>query len=247
MIGPFILMYHSIVDNSNDLYSVSVDSFREQISWLFDNEFEIVSLSFLLRSIQFRNFSALRKKVVITFDDGCKDFIDNALPILLEYKAPATVFLVTQLLGKIASWGKSGNNVQLMTKDEVRSIKSKGINLGSHSATHENMTLLDHQELQRQLKDSYDRLTAFGESFYTFAYPWGQWSNNVVDVLIATGYECAVAVGEQTRMAASDIYYLPRITMSWDMDLKRFQTLLTRNSIEMYFRRIYHKFRSFTK
>ncbi|HUV60180.1 MAG TPA: hypothetical protein VMW09_08720, partial [Desulfatiglandales bacterium] len=66
MIGPFILMYHSIANDSDDPYSVSVDSFREQISWLSDSEFGVVSLSFLLRSIQLRNFSDLRKKVVIT-------------------------------------------------------------------------------------------------------------------------------------------------------------------------------------
>jgi peptidoglycan/xylan/chitin deacetylase (PgdA/CDA1 family) len=239
LIGPSILMYHSIADNSDDRYSVPIESFRQQISWLFEHGFEVVPLSFLVRSIQTRSNGNLRKKVVITFDDGYKDFLDNALPILLVHRAVATVFLVTDLLGGSASWNESGAHDRLMSEDEVRCIKAQGISLGSHTATHVNLSLLNHEDLQRQLLDSRDRLTLLGETFYAFAYPWGQWSNQVVDAVKASGYECAVAVGEKTRFAANDIYSLPRITMIREMDLKRFQSLLTRTRAEMKLRRIY--------
>lgn len=99
MVGPSILMYHSVADNSDDHYTVSVDAFREQISWLSEHEFDVVPLSFLLRSIQTRSYRTLRKKVVITFDDGYKDFVTHALPILFDRGTPATVFLVTDMLG----------------------------------------------------------------------------------------------------------------------------------------------------
>lgn len=239
MVGPFILMYHSIADNSDDPYSVSVDAFREQISWLSEYGFEVVSLSFLLRSIQRRNYKNLRKKVVITFDDGYKDFITNALPILLDHGAPATVFLVTDMLGERASWNESGTNERLMSEDDVRYIKAQGTSLGSHTATHANLTLLDHRDLQTQLRDSHDRLTRLGESFYAFSYPWGQWSSQIVDAVKTSGYECAVAVGEQMRLTAADTYLLPRITMRHDMGLKRFQSLLMRTIVEMELRRRY--------
>ncbi|MFZ0929705.1 MAG: polysaccharide deacetylase family protein [Syntrophobacteraceae bacterium] len=192
-------MYHSIANNSDDPCSVTVDAFREQISWLSKHGFEVVPLSFLLRSIQTRSCGSLCKKVVITFDDGYKDFIDNALPILHVHRAPATVFLVTDLLGDSASWTKTETHRQLMSEDEIRCIKAQGISLGSHTATHANLPLLNHEDLQRQLRDSRDRLSFLGESFYAFSYPWGQWSDQVVDAVKASGYECAVAAGEQTR------------------------------------------------
>ena len=47
-VGPFILMYHSIADNSDDPYSVSVDAFREQITWLCEYGYEVVSLAYLV-------------------------------------------------------------------------------------------------------------------------------------------------------------------------------------------------------
>ena len=242
--SPSILMYHSIADNSNDPYTVSVDAFREQISWLFEHGFDVVSLSFLLRSIQTRNFRILRKKVVITFDDGYRDFVTNALPILLDHGAPATVFLVTDMLGGTSSWNESGTHVRLLSEDEVRYIKAQGISLGSHTATHAKLTLLDHEDLQRQLRDSHARLSRLGESFYAFSYPWGQWSSQIVDAVKASGYECALAVGEQMRLTAVNTYLFPRITMRRDMDLNRFQSLLTRTRIEMEIRRGYRALRS---
>jgi len=237
MIGPSILMYHSIADSSDDAFSVSVGAFREQISWLSEHGFEVIPLSILVRSIQTRSNGNLRKKVVITFDDGYKDFLDNALPILLDFRAPATVFLVTDLLGGNASWNESGKHVPLMSEDEVRCIKAQGISLGSHTATHANLPLLNHEDLRRQLADSRDTLSFLGESFYAFSYPWGQWSSQVVDAVKAAGYECAVAVGGQMRMAAINTYLLPRIAMGRHMDLKRFRLHLTRTPIETEIRR----------
>lgn len=167
-VGPSILMYHSIADNSDDPHSVSVDAFREQISWLSEYGFNVVPLSFLLRSIQTQNYRILRKKVVLTFDDGYQDFVTNALPILLDCGTPATVFLVTDMLGGRASWRENGMHARLMSEDEVRYIKAQGISLGSHTLTHANLTLLDHEDLQRQLRESHDGLTRLGESFYAF-------------------------------------------------------------------------------
>ncbi|HPN24266.1 MAG TPA: polysaccharide deacetylase family protein [Syntrophales bacterium] len=207
---------------------MSVAAFREQISWLSGHGFDFVSLSFLLQSIQTRDYRILTKKVVMTFDDGYQDFVANALPILLDHRATATVFLVTDMLGKRVSWREYGTDVQLMSEDEVRYIKAKGISLGSHTSTHANLTILDNEDLHRQLSDSRYRLTLLGESFYAFSYPWGQWSSQVVNAVKASGYKCAVIVGGDMRPDKTDIYCLPRITMTGNMDLKAFRSLFAR-------------------
>ncbi len=235
--GPSILMYHSIEDDSNDPFSISINGFREQVSWLSKNNFEIVSLSFLLKLIQGCQYKKLRKKVVITFDDGYKDFITNALPILKDSRAHATVFLVTDMLGGRALWNDSERDVRLMSEDEIRYIKARGISLGSHTATHANLKLLDRKEIQRQLRDSYNRLTRLGESFYAFSYPWAQWSGQIVEAVKVSGYECAVVAGGKVRLNAVNTYLLPRISMRRDMDLKGFESILQRTCLEMEIRR----------
>lgn len=236
MVGPFILMYHSIADIPEDPYSVTVDAFQKQISWLADNGYEVISLSFLLESINAGNYKTLRKKVVITFDDGYKDFITNALPILADHGASATVFLVTEMFEGSASWNESGEPEQLMSEDDARYIKSRGITLGSHTATHANLALLDNDELHRELRDSKATLDRLGEVFFAISYPWGQWSNQVVDAVKASGYECALAVGDHTRLNADNSFFLPRVTMTRDMTLKRFQDFMSRTRMEMNIR-----------
>lgn len=238
-VGPSILMYHSIADNSCDPYAVSVADFKEQIIWLAQNGFKIISISSMLKLLRARDHKSLFKKVVITFDDGYKDFILNALPILLDRNAPATVFLITGMFGGKSVWNKSASDLQLMTEDEVRGIKEKGISLGSHTSTHINLSLEDNKVVQQQLKESYDVLTRLGESFYTLSYPWGQWSNKVAEAVKFCGYECALTVGEQTRLTVNNSYCLPRITMSRDMDLNSFQSFLNRSNLEKEIRRTY--------
>lgn len=239
MVGPFILMYHSVADQSDDPYSVSVTAFREQLSWLSENGFEVIPLSFLVRSVRAGNSKGLRKKIVITFDDGYEDFIENALAMLIDRGVPATVFLVTGMLGGMASWNESGADLRLMSVDEVRSIKAKGISLGSHTSTHANLTLLGPEGLKHELEESRDALTRLGESFYAFSYPWGRWSSGVADAVRASGYACALAVGERTQLTAANAYLLPRITMTRDVDLMRFRALLTRTRFEIEMRRVY--------
>jgi len=243
-VGPFILMYHSIGDNTADPYSVSANSFREQLTWLVDNGYEFVSLSWLHQSLMAGRDKHLRKKVVITFDDGYQDFITNALPILSDHGAPATVFLVTALLGKMAIWDKSVENGKLMTVEEVQAIKAHGISLGSHTATHANLARLTNEELVIQLDHSHDFLAHMGETFFSLSYPWGQWSSRVVNAVRGAGYECALAVGQHTRLTAGNSYVLPRVTMRRDTGQKHFQAQMTKTGLEMELRRGYRAVRN---
>ncbi len=224
-------MYHSIADGSKDPYAVSIDAFREQIAWLLENGFDPIPLEVLVHLSKAKDYKALKKKVVFTFDDGYRDFIMNALPLLKRYGVTATVFLVTGMLGGQDCWKKNDRGVSLMGEDEVIHIKTQGISLGSHTTTHANMKIiLDRQELQRQLSESYDALTHLGESFYAFSYPWGQWSTGVVETVKASGYECAVKVGGEMRLDKIDVHLLPRITMRGDMGIDSFQAIFSRKT-----------------
>jgi peptidoglycan/xylan/chitin deacetylase (PgdA/CDA1 family) len=223
--GPFILMYHSIAEDGDDIFTVSANKFQDQISWLIEQGFEPVPLAAIVDSIKNCDYQALKHKVAFTFDDGCSDFLTSALPILIRHKAPATVFIVTDMLGEKASWSEKSKNIQLMDEDELRYIRAQGITLGSHTLTHVNLKNLNPEELDRQLKKSRTKLKDLGESFYAFSYPWGQWSDSILEAVQNSGYECAVGVGGKMRPNRVDIYHLPRITMRADINLKSFQAL----------------------
>jgi peptidoglycan/xylan/chitin deacetylase (PgdA/CDA1 family) len=242
MSGPFILMYHSISDDTDETYSVSVNIFRDQIQWLCDHGFEIIPLARLAESLKSEGGKTLRKKVVITFDDGYSDFVTNALPVLQKHGAAATVFIVTSMLGEKSYWNVQGRHAPLMSADDVHGIKKDGINLGSHTASHKKLTLLDQDEIERQLKESRAALAGLGEDYFSFSYPWGQWSPQVMDAVRSAGYQCAVAVGEQTRLNAENVFVLPRITIRRDTNLNLFRSMMMRTGVEMEIMRRYRIF-----
>lgn len=244
MTASLILMYHSIAESSSDPYSVSPQAFRGQLGALRAHGFEIVPLSELLPTLGAGVSRSVGKRVALTFDDGYRDFARQALPILRKQSAPATVFLVTGMLGQLSSWSRSGARERLMSEKEVRCIKAQGISLGSHSASHAPLPLLGPEELRRQLERSRAALAELGESFHPFSYPWGEWTAREARAVRDAGYHCALAVGEGTELTAANLYSLPRIAMRRDLDLKGFQALLARTPLELGLRRGYRKLRA---
>jgi len=93
-----ILMYHAVVRSPLEIYDwcfIDELSFRRQLKYLIKN-FEIISLSEAVERI--KNATIYRPSAVITFDDGFQNNYEIAFPILLEARAPATIFLITGLV-----------------------------------------------------------------------------------------------------------------------------------------------------
>jgi peptidoglycan/xylan/chitin deacetylase (PgdA/CDA1 family) len=101
-----ILVYHRVlpfnkIDNSLVNISVSVNNFINQINYLKKN-FDIISLDDLLVHLKSKSN---KFKVAITFDDGYKDNLKYAYPILERFKAPATIYVITKFIGnKCMPW-----------------------------------------------------------------------------------------------------------------------------------------------
>jgi peptidoglycan/xylan/chitin deacetylase (PgdA/CDA1 family) len=220
-------MYHSVTDNeSSDPYSVSARFFFEQISLLIDQGYQFVSLSALAQLKKDNLFAREQKQVVLTFDDGYQDFLINALPILLRYRLPATVFLVTGMLGQATTWSRYNKEIPLMTEQEVYQVKKHGIGLGSHTVSHVDLTSIADDELWWQLVKSRTTLSDFGETFYSFSYPWGKYTEREVTALKSAGYECAVTVGEPVYFFRPDLFQLGRLVMQRNLDLESFQCMI---------------------
>jgi peptidoglycan/xylan/chitin deacetylase (PgdA/CDA1 family) len=91
-----ILMYHGVTDSKiadGDWLQVYASEFEKQMKYVSEN-FMPVSLHNLQESLD--EFS--KPPCAITFDDGYKNVLTVALPILQKYNIPATVFLVTSYL-----------------------------------------------------------------------------------------------------------------------------------------------------
>lgn len=102
-----ILYYHRILDEKKDFWQLNthINTFREHIKML-SSTFNIVSFQDDWDQID-------EDSICITFDDGYCDNYYNALPILEEYKVPATFFVSTDMLntGKAMWWDELENNI----------------------------------------------------------------------------------------------------------------------------------------
>lgn len=96
---PRIIYYHGIETNISDSYiqgvHISEKKFREHLDYLKKN-FEVISIDQFTERFESNSFKG--NEVVITFDDGYKNNLTVAAPILKEYNFPFTVFLSTALV-----------------------------------------------------------------------------------------------------------------------------------------------------
>lgn len=135
----------------------------------------------------------------ISFDDGYKSCVTNALPILAEHQAPATFFVATaylgaaegerspDLMGRIGAYDRS--LTEFMTWDDCRQLVSAGMQVGSHSVTHRQLISLSTAEVEHELRESKASIEReLSVPCHHFACPKGQ-----PDVHFVAGRDPAVA------------------------------------------------------
>jgi peptidoglycan/xylan/chitin deacetylase (PgdA/CDA1 family) len=136
----------------------------------------------------------VRGLVGLSFDDGYADFADHAVPVLKRYGYNATVFVVTERMGKTNDWD-TGPGWPLLDADAVRELAADGIEIGSHTATHVRLAGLDPQTLADELGSSRERLAELlGSPPRGFAYPYGSVDRAARDAVRDAGYRYACAV-----------------------------------------------------
>lgn len=89
-----VLMYHHILPKPGYI-TVSVDVFRQQMEWLKNNNFQTLSAD-SFANILSGNIPKPKKCVLLTFDDGWRDNLIYAYPILKILGFKAILFTATQ-------------------------------------------------------------------------------------------------------------------------------------------------------
>jgi len=229
-----ILMYHSISDNlfgkSHPYYQINTSpkAFGRQMKWLHDAGYLTLSLSELLEVFEKGLIPA--KSVVITFDDGYRDFYTDAFTYLQRYGFTATIFLATN---RIQDTPVRIDGADYLTWSEVLELDAKGIEFGSHTVSHADLRSLGPEEINYELGFSKetieDRLCKPVKLFaYPFAFPEEDqdFTRFLSGILQNQGFDLGVSTVIGCASKTDNRFFLPRLPVnSWD-DVRLFQAKL---------------------
>jgi peptidoglycan/xylan/chitin deacetylase (PgdA/CDA1 family) len=171
-----VLMYHKINDRPGNRMSVPVGLFDEQMAKLRELGYTVVDLEAVL-DYYVRGTPLPAGAVLITFDDGFRDNLENALPVLRRYSYPAVLFVPIGYLDesrplpheeRLAARGLVNRTVRW---EELAELEAGGVRIESHGISHRPLADLEVDEAAREILLSKLRLEeALGRPVRAFAY-----------------------------------------------------------------------------
>jgi glycosyltransferase involved in cell wall biosynthesis/peptidoglycan/xylan/chitin deacetylase (PgdA/CDA1 family)/protein-L-isoaspartate O-methyltransferase len=233
-----ILMYHRIAerhDGPADLaqYRVSPAEFEAQLRWLRQNGYHGITPAEWRDAVD-QNRALTGRPVMLTFDDGYRDFATAAWPILGRFGIPATVAVVTDRIGGGADWdARFGSPAQLMSWEEVQRVSAEGAHIASHSASHPALTGIGAEETLREAFRSHAAIErAVGIAPDAVVYPYGIYDPVAARAFAAAGFTTGFGTRTDTATMLDDPMHLPRIDVSGFDTLDTFIANLTRTDLE---------------
>ena len=205
--APLILMYQAVAKVSKDPNHLCVTPgrFADHMAWLDRRGLRGVGVGALLGAVRRGQAGRL---VGITFDDGYRSVLTDALPVLHRHGFSATAFVLSAPAVRTNTWDE-GTPWPLLSEAEVRELAAAGLEIGSHGATHVRLPGLSFDRLEAELAGSRASLTEMaGVEVRGFAYPFGAMDQAVRSATSAAGYAYGCAVS--TPLRALSPMALPR-------------------------------------
>ena len=220
-----ILKYHSISTNlfgqSHPYFQINTqpEVFSQQMRWLKSHGYQSIHLSEMAHGLA--TGRDMSKCVVITFDDGYRDFLTEGFATLKQCGFTATVFLVTN---RIQNTPMRHEGVDYLTWADVRQLHAEGVQFGSHTMTHPDLRSLELDQIDYEIGYSKEVMEQeIGQTVESFSYPFPfpeedrDFVRFIGDALENQGFKYGVSsiIGRAHR--GTHQFALPRVPVnSWD-------------------------------
>jgi peptidoglycan/xylan/chitin deacetylase (PgdA/CDA1 family) len=159
-----IIGFHNITENPKNPWEISPTDFASCILKIIKEE----------------------KDTEIHFDDGRVGVYQYALPLLKDYAKllKPVVFVVPQWVNGFAPPNERYS--EFMNWEELKLLQRAGFEMGSHSMTHPNLTMISKRQLSREMEKSKDIIKqkiGNGCIVNKFAYPYGVYNDHVINMV----------------------------------------------------------------
>jgi len=209
---PRVLMYHSVGPGQGTGMNVPPERFGAQLRYLKKRDYRSLTLSELGQTTDHH------KAVVITFDDGFHNNYTHAWPLLKEYGFKATIFLSPEIQG-----------IETLRPEQIREMADSGtVEFGAHTLHHVNLTRTDAATARKEIDESIawvEKVT--GRPCTRFAYPYGRYGPEHIEMLKQAGIDLAVTVKKAIRPLAQPLE-IPRLGVNGKANLLQFHLIMTR-------------------
>lgn len=227
-----VLLYHHIATEEeierygwkNNSSIISLESFRQQMGYLKQNDYHTATLNELELFIDGK-LDLPKRTVVITFDDGYLSNTTYAYPVMREYGFKGSIFMVGETSERDESNLNPGDLLHIPAKEiyKYEDVFEFGCHTyGLHNKNAEGIPLLKSLSKEEIIED----LTKNNELFNTsyMAYPYGSYNLDTTNYLQELGYTMAFTVERGYVSKDSSKYELPRIAITPKTTIERFKT-----------------------
>ncbi len=217
-----ILMYHYIrvnpvaSDTAGFVLSVTPADFAAQVQFLADRGYTTVTMA-QVREYLLHGVPLPPKPIALTFDDGYDDAYTAARPVLERYHETATFYIVTGFV----------NRPHYVTWDQVVALDRGGMEIASHTVTHNGLTYLNALARRNEVVNSRATLEeTLGHPVLDFCYPGGQVDAPSEIAVRQAGYLTATTTASGFAAPGDDLLRLPRLRISGGLSLAGFAGIL---------------------
>ncbi|MBP7829481.1 MAG: polysaccharide deacetylase family protein [Kiritimatiellae bacterium] len=219
-----VLLYHSVspaadVRNAG-LFNVTPATLDTQLHWLKDNGFHFITPEEWLAWRAAPPDTPLRRAIV-AFDDGYRNNLEHALPILQRHGVRAVFFIASSFLGarEPFPWidGPDRDAFRPMDAGGLRELDAAGMVVGAHTRTHRRLNTLTDAEALSEIRESKKELERLlGKPVTTFAYPYGSkrdQSPRHAELCREAGFTTAFTTRPVSSTRRTDPFAIPRMTV----------------------------------
>ncbi|MEP6978378.1 MAG: polysaccharide deacetylase family protein [Thermoleophilia bacterium] len=227
--GLRVVHYHHV-------FADELDGFARQVAF-FRREFEPVSLTEAVRRLREQEIDG--RELVVTFDDGFRNQLEHAAPLLRDHGISGCFFLVNDLLSAGAEHAAEicrerlhlPRPVEPLAWEDAPRLLDLGHEIGSHTRSHPNLAELRPADLHAELRESRAELSRrLGTAIQHFSAPYGEahrFTAEVSEAARAAGFESCATAQRGVNTSGDDVFALRRehLIATWPVqDVRYFLT-----------------------
>jgi peptidoglycan/xylan/chitin deacetylase (PgdA/CDA1 family) len=209
-----ILTYHRVLPDDADVHDIEpgmyvrATTFERQLAWLAQR--------FVVRTLgEFVHESPTLEDppvAVITFDDGWRDNLTLAWPLLVRHGLRATLFAVRDCVA-----GTGDHRGEFVNPAELRRLSDEGMEIGAHTASHPRLDVADRAQAEAEMVASKHAVEDWtGRPCEVFAYPYGLYGPAAVQAA-REQFRASVIGSDRWWRPGCDLALLPRVGIHQDM------------------------------